>query len=95
MPAGAATSSPEKKAMAHGRENLKPAAPRFVGTPDEARASTRDHLRALAPNAPTRRLDLAIELFRRTVAAWGEDPPTGEELARIRDHIVEVLQLAS
>jgi hypothetical protein len=48
----------------------------------------------LEPTTATRRLALALDLFRRTVGAWGAEPPTEEQRTLIWDHIAEVLELA-
>jgi hypothetical protein len=54
----------------------------------------REQFLALAPHATARRLEVAADLFSRAVAAWGDLPPTQEQLAVIREHIVDVLRLA-
>jgi hypothetical protein len=51
-------------------------------------------LGCLEPTTTTRRLTLALDLFRRSVDAWGAEPPTEEQRILIWDHIAEVLELA-
>jgi hypothetical protein len=83
----------------HWVEVVEPSETRVVTSPEErarvqvAMQEAPHHLRRVAPNAPTRRLELALDLFRRTVEAWGESPPTDAQLGLIRDHIVEALHL--
>jgi hypothetical protein len=42
----------------------------------------------------TRRLKLAVELLLRQVDAWGEEPPSDDQLALFWEHISEVRELA-
>lgn len=83
----------------HWDESVQPLETRGVTAPEErarverAMREAPHHLRRVAPNAPPRRLELALDLFRRTVEAWGENPPTDAQLGLIRDHIVEALHL--
>lgn len=54
----------------------------------------RGQLARLSPTSTTRRLELALELFHRSVEAWDEQPPTRAQLDLMRDHIAEALLLA-
>jgi hypothetical protein len=51
------------------------------------------HLARMESSATTRRLKLALEVFRRTVASWNTRTPTSEQLDLIREHVAEILQL--
>lgn len=52
------------------------------------------HLARSEPSVTTRRLELAVEMFWRTVDSWETRPPAGEQLNRLRDHVAEALKLA-
>ena len=52
------------------------------------------HLARTSPTPTTRRLSLAIEVYRRTLASWSTLPPQREKLDRMRDQVAEVLQQA-
>jgi transposase InsO family protein len=51
------------------------------------------HLARMQSSPATRRLKLALEVFRRTVTSWSIRTPTREELDLIREHVHEVLEL--
>lgn len=48
----------------------------------------------MQPSPGTRRLTLALEIFRHAVDSWSACPPTEEELELLREHVDEVLDLA-
>ena len=81
-------------------ERFRPSETRIVSESEEktriklSLQEARGQLARLSPTATTRRLELALELFRRTIEAWDKQPPTNEHLDLIRDHIAEALQLA-
>jgi tRNA A37 N6-isopentenylltransferase MiaA len=52
------------------------------------------HLARTAPTPNTRRLRLAIEVYRRTLTSWSALPPQSEKLDRMRDLVAEVLEQA-
>lgn len=52
------------------------------------------HLSRTEPSVTTRRLELAVEMFWRTVDSWERRPPAGQQLNRLRDHVAETLKLS-
>jgi hypothetical protein len=81
-------------------EHFRPSGTRIVTEADErariklSLQEARGQLARISPTPTTRRLELALELFRSTVETWDEQPPTDEELDLIRDHIAEAQMVA-
>jgi hypothetical protein len=48
----------------------------------------------MQPSPTTRRLQLALEVLRDTVASWATTDPTDEQLGLVLEHIAEVRDLA-
>jgi outer membrane protein assembly factor BamD (BamD/ComL family) len=49
------------------------------------------YLGRMQPTAATERLKLSLHAFRRIVDSWSTHPPTGAQLALIRDHVAAML----
>jgi|ERR1700679_4111207 hypothetical protein len=48
----------------------------------------------MGPSPTTRRLALALEVLRKTVAAWETQEPTDEQVQLLFEHIAEVRDMA-
>src|SRR5580698_9216411 len=48
----------------------------------------------MGPSPTTRRLRLALEVLRQTVASWDAVDPTDEQIGLLLEHIAEVRDLA-
>jgi hypothetical protein len=53
------------------------------------------HVTRMPPSPTKRRLTAALEFFRHTVENWKVCAPEDEELELLREHVAEVLHLAT
>jgi hypothetical protein len=78
----------------HSQTRLAAAVPhderaRIEGMLDEAE----QHLARRGLGFPMQYLELTLDAFRRIVGSWSTHPPTPYQLALVREHVAEALQL--
>jgi|HubBroStandDraft_5_1064220.scaffolds.fasta_scaffold1669607_1 hypothetical protein len=76
--------------MANEPKHSHPSSPDVAFILNEAEL----HLARSEPSVTTQRLELAVEMFWRTVDSWETRPPAAEQLNRLRDHVAETLKLS-